>query len=213
LTNDLDTWADALPAWVPLAKLLDTVERQLGILPGKSRDVLKLRLETMSIRTLVVDGDGFRFKRSPQRDWVAEGDRRGEYRVSRSGWPHVLWEYGLLDQREVRVYWDDVRLSLVPTIEHQKRETLGQAEQANQIQQSTKRKGGRLPSPHLDKFWIEVAIWVDQNGFDKVDKLTLQKKMEEWATQTSEDPDKPIYSDETIRDKLRALYDRAAREN
>src|SRR5450631_772692 len=50
LANNIDPWTDALPAWVPLAKLLDTVERQLGVAPLVSRDVLRLSLETMRIR-------------------------------------------------------------------------------------------------------------------------------------------------------------------
>jgi len=73
-----------------------------------------------------------------------------------------------------------------------------------------KGKGGRPPSPKVDEFWIEVAIFTGENGLDEQkDRRRLQKKMEDWAVQNSEDPDKPVYSAERIRDKLRALYSKA----
>lgn len=76
-----------------------------------------------------------------------------------------------------------------------------------------KGKGGRPPSPKSDDFWIEVAIFTGINGLDRTDRPRLQKQLEDWAVKASENPDEPIYSPETIRDKLRALYQKASAEN
>lgn len=203
MTDSVDSWADALAAWVPLMKLLATVERHLGLPPQKSRDALRLSLETMRIRTVVVDGDSFQHRDGPQRNWVMEGETRRDYRVGREGWPHVLWESGTLAGREVRVYWDDVALSLVRIIERQRRELVEQTKQANQVRESPKGKGGRPPSPESDQFWIEIAIFTGINGLEAVDRTRLQKHMESWVIRTSKDDNNQIYSVDTIRGKLR----------
>ena len=114
----------------------------------------------------------------------------------------------------IEVYWVDVQQRIQDRI---KRRSLDQAKLAagTPAPKATpeKGKGGRPPSPKSDDFWIEVAIFTGINGLEPKDRLRLQKELENWAVKASENPDDPIYSRETIRDKLRALYRKASAEN
>jgi hypothetical protein len=202
VTNSPKEWTGALPGWVPLAQLLDTVEKQLGIPPEMSRDVLRSSLETMKIATRVIGWEEVPHGDDREWQWVVDGlpFTPGGYRVWHEGWEHICWKEGTLVGCEVRVLWDHVLSRLQKARE--------EIERANQA--PVKGKGGRPPSPKLDEFWIEVAIFAGLNGLnEQADRTRLQKRMEDWAVRASEDSDKPVYSAETIRDKLRALYGKA----
>jgi hypothetical protein len=50
----MSQWAGAVGAWAPLARLLDTVQRELGIPPDRAASRLRPDLETGRISTIVM---------------------------------------------------------------------------------------------------------------------------------------------------------------
>jgi hypothetical protein len=73
--------------------------------------------------------------------------------------------------------------------------------------------GGRPPAPHIDAFWIEVAILFEPENRNPSFRPVLQKIMERWANENSKNGDRPLYADDTIREKLSLLYRRVSAEN
>lgn len=73
----------------------------------------------------------------------------------------------------------------------------------------SKGKGGRLPAPYWDDFWIEVAIRAYVSGLEEEKRSGLQKHMEEWSSRRWGD-DGP--DEKAIRKKLALLFARVTRE-
>jgi hypothetical protein len=72
---------------------------------------------------------------------------------------------------------------------------------------ATAGSGGRTPRHDWDAFWIEVALFMADNGRDVQDRERLQAQMVKWTAEQWESPPDPA----TIRAKLKALYEAASK--
>lgn len=72
---------------------------------------------------------------------------------------------------------------------------------------SAHRGGGRPIRIEWDVFWIELALWIESNGLNPLDRQRLQKHMLEWAAQQWPDPP----HESTIREKVKLFYATAAK--
>jgi hypothetical protein len=197
MAADANPWSNAVGAWVPLADLLQVVERELGIPQAEAARALRHPLESYQIRAEVV-GWGERFCMSPhpppdRSAWVLrEGGR--PYRVSQEGWKHADWAAGTLDGYPVRVLWEHVKLQL-PTIELRQTPETAKPERSNDA-------GGRPPKHDWDAFWIEVAHYAAANDLEPQHRQELQRYMEDWTASKWPSPPEPA----TIRARLAKLY-------
>lgn len=66
---------------------------------------------------------------------------------------------------------------------------------------------GRPPQHDWDAIWIEVALFMADNGSDTQDRERLQTQMAKWTAERWKTPPDPA----TIRAKLKALYDAASK--
>jgi hypothetical protein len=110
LSGSGEYFATALPAWVPLANVLDEIERRLGIPAAEAAGTLRPLLEEYCVRTVVVGWEKSHGARSGATNWVAQGHPGDPYPhcVHRQGWDHVDWKTGTLAGHEVRLRWADV---------------------------------------------------------------------------------------------------------
>lgn len=104
VTQKADPWADAVPRWVPLAKLPTIVERKFGIVWADTAQRLHDALEGFAIHTDIPDwphGSG-----SQSSSLICAED--GRTAVSEKGWKSVDWQAGTLQDYPVLVLWPHV---------------------------------------------------------------------------------------------------------
>jgi hypothetical protein len=199
-------WSAAVGAWVPLADLLVTIERELAIAPDDATNALREPLECYGIHTQIVGWNPIAASgQSIRRDWAAQGQPGNPhpYCVSAAGWRHVDWGAGTLAGRQVEVRWAHVKDHLATLAAKARREAAATAS-ILPAEAPTERKSarGRPPRHNWDSFWIEVAIYAAANDLDEMHRSELQTLMVKWAAEHSVDPP----DDATIRNKLATLY-------
>lgn len=152
MSESANSWSGVVPAWVPLAELLDTVERELNVPRDRAVQALRRPLESYEIHTVVVGwnvihaGRGGRF-------WVGLLSRqRNEYRVSQQGWEHVDWTNGKLGECEIKVFWQHVVRELAGLVLEDR--IAATRQNAGRVEAS----GG--PAPDSDSRIAEATAWM-----------------------------------------------------
>jgi hypothetical protein len=144
-----DPWSKAVGAWVPLADLLVTIEKELGVPQADAARTLRHPLESYAVYTQVVGLNG-PASSTRHSKWFAQGHPANShhYCVSQEGWSHVDWSAGTLAGYRIEVRWAHVVEQLATLAAAVKRRRASEAE-------AVRRKGGGARN-EAD----EVNIWM-----------------------------------------------------
>jgi hypothetical protein len=193
-------WLDTVPAWVPLADLLPTIEKHLGIPRDQATKPLRKALEELDINTALDDnGDTRTAQRANLGPWFyhSQEGSPGAFAVSHQGWTRVDWLAGTLAGYVIRVCWKQVEQILAPMAAKDDEEVgvlkIGPVRSA----------AGRPPKHDWDAFWIEVAIFASGNDLiEDAAQRELRSHMVQWS---AEHMGFPAPDPTTVRKKLQKL--------
>ena len=111
MNDNADPWAGTAGEWVPLAKLLNVVERELHVPHADAAQSLRFGLPSGSVQARIAGSEDLihRCMQGSRRDWVRRDNAAPHsYHLSKEGWQHVDWTAGTLASFAVEVLWQDI---------------------------------------------------------------------------------------------------------
>src|SRR4051794_21651407 len=108
MAQDADLWASTPGAWVSLADLPDTVERELRIIKSEAIRALRHPLEMGFVHARVEGWLDTSQQFEDSEDWVWSERIGGPDLIALEGWQHVNWNEGTLAGHPISVRWDHV---------------------------------------------------------------------------------------------------------